>query len=229
MTLRLRDGLKLRITALSKKYKKIINRWKADFDFRTVTSSALSFTMTTVFAFYNGIIGLLYGSLWNLSIAAYYFLLSLVRGVIMDTERSIYRSGSDGRVRRRRTAKLTSWFLLLMTVLLIVPVTMLAFNKAPVDMSLIPAIGMAAYTSYKIVFASINLHRKRLSENILIRELRNINFIDALISILTLQNTLLVINNSTGDMYLHIISVVTSATALVVIMVITVEGALGRY
>lgn len=71
-------------------------------------------------------------------------------------------------------------------------------QERPVSMTLIPAIAMAAYTVYKVVIGSLNLKRKNRSENRMVRFLRTINFMDALVSVATLQNTLIMVNTS-GD------------------------------
>ena len=65
-------------------------------------------------------------------------------------------------------------------------------------MTMIPAIAMAAYTTLKITLASVNLKKKKRSENPLVHFLRSINFIDALMSVAALQNTLIMVN-STGE------------------------------
>ena len=75
---------------------------------------------------------------------------------------------------------------------------MMVRQQKPVSLTLIPAIAMAAYTTYKVTMASVNLKRRRASSDSLVWLLRTISFIDALVSILTLQNTLIMVN-STGE------------------------------
>ena len=102
---------------------------------------------------------------------------------------------------------------------------MAKFEK-PVNMSLIPAIAMAAYTTYKITIASANIRKQRNRKhgNILIAELRTINFIDALVSVLTLQNTLIMVNNTkSNDSNMFVLSVVTSAVVYIIIVFITIR------
>lgn len=72
----------------------------------------------------------------------------------------------------------------------------MVLNKKNVNMTMIPAISMATYTTYKVVVTSINMRRARHTEDKLVKLLRKINFFGAIISILTIQNTLLVVKNS---------------------------------
>lgn len=100
---------------------------------------------------------------------------------------------------------------------------MVLFKKS-VNMGRIPAIAMATYTTYKIIMASINFRKRKHSNNVLVQELRTINFIDALVSILTLQNTMIMViqDGKSNDMF--ILSAVSSAIILVVIIFISVAN-----
>lgn len=73
---------------------------------------------------------------------------------------------------------------------------------------------------------SVHIYKQRRSghNNILIAELRTINFIDALVSILTLQNILIMVNqtkSSAKDMIT--LSAVSSAAIYIVILFTTVH------
>lgn len=93
-------------------------------------------------------------------------------------------------------------------------------------MGLIPAIAMATYTAYKITMASIHIRKQKRSNhrNVLVTELRTINFIDALVSVLTLQNTLIMVMQNeaeTSDML--VLSAVSSAVIYIAILFTTVH------
>lgn len=109
-----------------------------------------------------------------------------------------------------------------MNLALAVPISLMVVDSRPVNMGLIPAIAMAAYTTYKVVMASVNIKRMKRSSNILVRELRTINFIDALVSVLTLQNTLIIVNRTeeSGDMF--VLTAVSSAVIYSVILALSV-------
>ena len=61
---------------------------------------------------------------------------------------------------RRRAFGISAGLLLVLDLVLAVPVTMMAALDKPVSMGLIPAIAMAAYTTWKITMASIRLSRR---------------------------------------------------------------------
>lgn len=203
-------------------FKRYAERWKKDFNFKTLINAAGSFFITTAFALYNGFLGIYYRSVWNGCICVYYILLAVTRGIIPITEKKNLSRAEKADAYRKRTFKVTSVVILLMNLALAVPISLMVLNSRPVNMGLIPAIAMAAYTTYKVVIASVNIKRMKRSSNILVRELRTINFIDALVSVLTLQNTLIIVNRTeeTGDMF--VLTAVSSAAIYLVILALSV-------
>lgn len=203
-------------------FKHYAERWKKDYNFKTLINAAGSFFITAAFALYNGFLGICYSSVWNGCICVYYILLAVTRGMIPITEKKNPSRAEKADAYRKRTFKITSVVILMMNLALVIPISLMVLNSRPVNMGLIPAIAMAAYTTYKVVIASINIKRMKRSSNILVRELRTINFIDALVSVLTLQNTLIIVNRTeeSGDMF--VLTAVSSAVIYLVILALSV-------
>lgn len=125
---------------------------------------------------------------------------------------------------RQKVFLATSALLFPLNLSLILPISLMVRMEKPVHMGKIPAIAMAAYTTYKITMAILHM-RKRRSHPVLIRELRTINLIDALVSILTLQNTLIMVNADPGrERSMLPLSAVSSAAIYLLILVITVRS-----
>ena len=154
-----------------------------------------------------------------------------IRGTVLLTEKRNQTRPEARQYRCRcRTFLISSILLLVMDVSLIWPITMMVVLDKPVSMGLTPAIAMAAYTTWKITMASIHMgrQRRRAGGNTLVAELRTVNFIDALVSILTLQNTLIMVNRTAADENSMLpVSAASSAIIYVVILSITV-GTLRR-
>ena len=72
--------------------------------------------------------------------------------------------------------------------------------------------------------ASVKLKKRKKSENRLVRLLRTINFIDALVSILTLQNTLIMVNMKGEGNQMLTLSAVTSAVIMLAVLVLSVAA-----
>lgn len=205
--------------------KSFLQRWKQDYAFKTIISSAGSFGTTVLFALYNGFLGIFRLSVWHGSICVFYLVLVAVRGMILLTEKkNVNRSERERVLHRHKTFKISSVVLLMLNLALILPISLMVIFEKPISIGLIPAIAMAAYTTYKITMAFIHMRKQKSNSysNVSITELRVINFIDALVSVLTLQNTLIMVNQAnsgTDDML--ILSAVSSAVIYVIIMCMT--------
>ena len=204
-----------------------LRTWREDETCKALTSAAASFGCTALFSLYHGCLGLQYGSTWHGSIGAFYLLLMAIRGMVLLTEKgNRSRPEAEQDRCRRQTFLISSILLLTLDLALIVPITMMAVLDKPVSMGLIPAIAMAAYTTWKITMASIRLsrQRRRPSGSILVWELRTVNFIDALVSILTLQNTLIMVNGTEqGTDHMLPVSAASSAVIYAAIVGITLR------
>ena len=206
--------------------KRFVGMQRKDYLLNTVTFSVFSMLIGFAFALYNGVLGIAYRSLWNGSICVYYFLLAVVRAIIV----YLHRKESTGRrergaVHRRRTYFATHMVLILMNISLVVPVVVMVTDGRSYTYGLIPAIAMATYTTYRITMSIIHYRKSRHNANILVAELRTINVIDSLVAVLTLQNTLIVTNGGMND-GMQTLSAWTSAGILLIIAVITVQSLL---
>lgn len=159
--------------------------------FNVAFTFAISSVVRLAFALYNGVIGIAHRSIWNGSISLYYLLFSGV-GVWIVRTLSMEREGDN-----RRTRRVFFWSHIAMfgmNLSLIVPVIAMLRGKRVYAYGLIPAIAIAAYTTYRIVSAAIWFKRTRRNGRLLVSELRTIRLIDALVAVLTLQDTMIQAN-----------------------------------
>ena len=189
-----------------------------------------SLGVTTLFALYNGFLGIKLTSLWNGSICAYYLLLVGIRGTLPLKEQKLEDKGSGEKARGQKKALLVSAVLLLaLNLALIYPITVMAKLEKVLDIGHIPAIAMATYTTYKITMAAIHMRKWNKVECIdpLVRELRTINFVDALVSILVLQNTLIITNATDADLQ-GMLALSSASSAAVYVAVVSISALLLR-
>jgi hypothetical protein len=133
------------------------------------------------FATYHLVMGLVTGSWWLLTLGSYYFILSLVRFVVL-------RSKS----KERFIAKFTGWMLILLSIPLVGTVILSVVRDRGHERHMIVMIAMAAYAFTKITLATIKLIKARRSTSSTHITLRNISFADAFVSIFALQRSMLV-------------------------------------
>lgn len=178
------------------------------------------FAATPLFALYNGALGVAYASAWHGSICGYYLILSLVRFLLLAAERERKRTPQAPLPKERRIFYGTSAILLFMNVALAAPVSLMVLDRRPVRLGMIPAIASAAYTTYKVTAASLKL--KRPKSSVFVRQLDRLGFVDALVSVLVLQNTLLTTVDGAVTAEMLPLAAVTSAAILLVVFALSI-------
>lgn len=182
-----------------------LKRIRSDFEYRAYVTSIVSFFASLAFAGYNIFLGAAYETVWNISIAVYYLLLVGVRAFVGIKEIKFKKSGltdEEKEERRKNVFLAQSVMLFLIDMALMGPITIMVLQEKAIDYTAIPAIAIAAYTVFKIVTSSISYAKTRKMKNLGVRSFKNLNFIDALVSVLTLQYTLLMTfgDGITGEM-----------------------------
>ncbi len=207
---------------MSRKIKSFLSVWKEDYLFSTVLASAFAALVNIAYMVYNGVLGVLYHSPWNCSICVYFLLLSGIRATVVYSQRSILKPREAESVQRQRKVYLwTHLVLLAMNLSLIVPIASMIHGDRQYTLGMIPAIAMAAYTTWRVTVSILHYKRSRRLENPLIAELRTINMIDALVAILTLQNALIMANGGQNEK-MRIVTAWTSGGIFLMIVLITV-------
>ena len=201
-----------------------IDMWKADYQFKTLATSTLSVLFSLGFTVFNVVLGIVYKSVWNISISVYYVLLAIVRGIVVHSQRKV--NVADNQKKQEQYKRIyfkTHILMIFMDMCLIAPIAYMVIGERSYEYGLIPAIAMAAYTTYRITMGIINLGKSRKQENILIRELRTVNLQDSLAAVLTLQNALIIANGSDMQSMLAL-TAWTSAGIWLMIVIFTVKS-----
>ncbi len=108
----------------------------------------------------------------------------------------------------------------------------MVLEQKAVNYSLIPAIAMAAYTTYKVILSAKSFVKTRRGQQLSVTMLRSVSFVDALVSVLSLQYTLIMTVDGAivGDMFvLCAVSSFAFWIALVAISVFTLIGAVKKF
>lgn len=196
---------------------KTIKLLKSDKERRTFILTFVSALISFAYAVYNGAIGIINSSIWNGSICVYYLLLLVIKLLLVVGNRKPYNE-------QRRSVVINVSFLLMfiITLAMIAPATLLILNKRTYSLGLIPAIAMAAYTTYSITMAIINFSKSKTNNNLLLNNIRIVNVIAALMSVIVLQNTLILANGAMeeGMQELSIYTTFAIIASILIILVI---------
>ena len=176
-----------------------------------VNSLIISVIFTLLFAIYNRIVGIFNESLWNESVSIYYFALTIIKSIIL---LSYYKQTNIEN--QKRIFQVTKVLLFISNLLMIVPLILMIINKRMVVASLIFSIGIALYVTIKTTISIIRFFKKETCDSILLKQIKTIDLIDVVFSILTLQNTLISVNSSEFDIGLYYLTIVSSGVGLII-------------
>lgn len=189
--------------------------------FRALTQKekiSVQLLLGLLFALYNGIFGIVFRSVWHIEIGIYYVLLLAVKTVVFAGFRL-----SEKQESLKRLFFTTAVLLFFINASLILPIISMIRYERAVPFPLEVAIGIAAYTTYKVTMTVIRFVKARKSTDLLVREIVTIRFVESIVSILTLQNTLIMVNAGAGNEGLRILCIVSSTVGLCAILYLTVK------
>ena len=200
------------------------------YNLKTAVRSAAPFFSTVIFALYNGWLGISRLSVWHGSICVFYMLLSLLRMIMITAERRSKITDKRKLFHYRRWIAAVTAVTVVLNLSLIMPIAMLVRFEKPVYIGLVSAIAMAAYTVYKITMASLRLKQQRKKGGVFKIQMNTVALIDALVSVLVLQNTLVTVNETgTVSQSMLVLSAYTGAAIYIVIVIISIVTAIKSF
>lgn len=155
---------------------------------KLIKHTFLSLIFNFTFAIGHFVLGIRLHSWWFITLGAYYAVLSVVRFSVLQVKRR-----SNGDTESEMFAKRITGILFLFLSLCLVGVVILAaLENRGTKFHEILMIAIAVYAFTKVTLAIINLVISRKSKSPIAKTLRNISFADALVSIFSLQRSMLV-------------------------------------
>ncbi len=162
-----------------------------NYGFRTLTFAVGSMFMTVLYGFYNGVIAVLFRSVWYGALAAYYIILVVIRGGIL-----LYHGKTRGKEKKLETQlrkyRRCGVYLIVTILALSAAILQMVVAGAGFEKPGLTIYVAATYTFLKITMAIIHIFKARKQTDFTIQAIRNVNLADALVSILALQTSLLI-------------------------------------
>ncbi len=149
------------------------------------SKEVLKFIVNFIFAIYNCVLGIVSHSWWFITVGAYYVVLSVMRSAV------ILFSATD-RKNARFIMKFSGAMILVLSVVLCGIVYMTIEHQVAVKYHEIVMITIALYAFTKTTLAICKFIKSRKSQRPYIKTLRSIAFADSVVSIYSLQRSMLV-------------------------------------
>ena len=157
---------------------------------RTIVTSTVSFGMSVFSSVTNAYLGISERSIWFGALAAYYIFLALMRSGLLIYHRKKRDFESEALIRAKKYRVCGIWLLILNTTLSSA-IAQMIFDDRGFEYKDWLIYAFAAYAFYKIIMSIINAIKARRQDDLTIQAIREINMVDAAVSILALQTALL--------------------------------------
>lgn len=158
--------------------------------FRTILTSTFALAMSIFNSVLNAYLGITERSIWFGALAAYYFFLALMRSGLLVYHRTKKDYETEGLTRAKRYM-LCGILLLILNAALSSAIAQMIFDDRGFSYKDWLIFAFAAYAFYKIIMAVRNAIKARRQDDLTIQAIREINLVDAAVSILALQTALL--------------------------------------
>jgi len=194
--------------------------YKNNYLFKVLTFALISTFISFGFGIFNLVYGIILSSYWYLFFSIYYFVIGLMKLLIILVYKKVYKKYNEDEIRlekEKRKIYLSNGILFFLLGLgLSIIVSMVLNLYKPIVTSQILALAIATYTFYKIVMSIRNLIKAKRNKDKLIQSIRDINLIETLTSIVLLESTLI---TTFGEMT-NTLKIVVGMTGLVFCLLI---------
>lgn len=192
--------IKDRFLEWSKKYEFTDNLVR-NYGMRTIVFAIGSFAISVAYGAYNFTLSALERSIWYGVLAGYYILFAFMRGGVVFYHRKKRKREKVGKFDNEEAKQIKKYrdcgaLLIVMTFALSLAVLQMVIDGKTFSHRGYAIYASAAYTTFKVTMSIIHIVKARKQTDMTVQAIRNINLADAMVSILTLQASML---HSFGD------------------------------
>lgn len=163
-----------------------------NFGFRTVIFAIGSFLMSLLFSAFNAYMGIANRSIWYGALAAFYIALAFLRGGVLGYHKKrLGKKTQNDEYVKAKVYRNSGIITLVLNIALSSAIGQMIFSDAHFSYMGWTVFAYAAYAFYKITLSIISFIKAHKQDDLTVRAIRNINLVDALVSILALQTALL--------------------------------------
>ncbi len=202
------------------------NKVTTDYRWRTILFAVPGMVSNIIFAAFNGVIGITSHSAWFGTLSAYYILLSIMRAGIVRQERKLAVIKEKGEHIRRELSvyRRNSVLFIFMAVVLAGAVILLQNSQGGKNYPGFTIYAVATYTFYKIITSTIQVIKVGKRKSPLLSITRRIGYIDACVSILTLQTAMFASFADGEEELIKLMNGITGTVVCVMVLGLGIQG-----
>lgn len=184
---------------------RLIKRYFDDIRFKNVINLSISAIINFGFIFINFINGILNKSIWFISVALYYFLLTIIRIILLNNLRK-YNIKKEYKIYRN-----VGYFILVLNVALVIMIIQMVHSNVAIVYDRYVIYLTATYTFYLIINAIINVFVYKKYNSPILSSVKVINLLTSSVSILILQTTMIATFGENDLEYMQLMNGITGS------------------
>lgn len=197
---------------------KYVERYLSDTHLRINISLYSSLILNTAYAVFQLGLGFYHHTVWYYSFAVYYILLAVMRFFLLKYTR-IHKAG-ENRFLELLIYRFCGMLLLVMNIALSVIITYVVLQGKEFIHHEITTIAMAAYTFATLIIAIVNVVKYRKYESPVFSSTKVISLATALVSMITLENTMLTTFGKEGQETFRLIMLALTGFAITIFILV---------
>ena len=198
-------------------------RYLDDRDFRAKAGIYAGLAINLLYGFFKGVTGAVYDSPWLWSMGIYYLALGGIRFMLMRNVRKQLPAGDEAAVKLHeyKTYRRCGAMMMLMNITVAgLAIQMIWQNKAN-EYSRVVVIISAAYTFYSFILSLVNMISFRKRNNAILSAAKDLTFCGAVMSVLSLQSSMLYAFDEGKDNSRQIFNSITGGFVIAIVLAIS--------
>ena len=184
--------------------------------FRIRVTAVLTFSLHLMYAMYNGVLGIIYQSVWFYTMCVYYAVLSSMRLSVVLCE---YKGGTAPSMEMEFfVMKLCGALLVVLSVVLAGTNYISLSQNIAARRDEIMMITIAAYTFSKLTAAIVKAVKQRKNPSPILSALRTIRYAEVAASVLTLQRSMLVSFDGMEEVNIRIMNILSGSAVFLFVL-----------
>ena len=200
-------------------------RYLDDREFRAETALYTGLVINLFYAAFKIGTGYRFSSVWYYSLGAYYLVFGFIRFFLMRNVRKNYRESDENnaRLREAHTYRNCGVLMFLMNITMSFIAAQMVIKNEGDKFSKTVVILTAAYTFYCFILALCNMISFRRARNMIISAAQNLTFAGALMSVYSLQTSMLTaFNEDDRSGFRQLMNGITGAGVTVIVLVMSI-------
>ncbi len=201
-----------------KERNKYLNKYFSDKNLRAAVSLYVSLIINIAYASFNIFVGLVNKSYWFGAIGGYYLILGLIKFMLVgNSKKASRKSEVERKTYELRVYRLIGILMFSVNIAMSVIAAQMILQNKSIEHSQTMTIATATFTFFTMTTAIINLQKNRKLENPITAATKMLNFAYALMSMFTLQATMITSFDNGDDRFRKIMNTATGTTVLILV------------